>query len=196
MSSSSLDALGGETLICRIQSSRQPHCPRQVFDNDGFKAEAGGGEGGEADTEVVGYASEEEAGEASLAKIACQAGGSSLIVFGEGGIAVDVLAEAFAEDEFSVGEREIGMEVSAAGALNAVVGPEHLRTVGGFDSVGKGMKAVGAGEGDVVERVPVLGEDDVVEAGGEGVDAGEDGVAVGDGQGAAGEKVQLHVDDK
>jgi len=174
MSSSSLDALGGETLICRIQSSRQPHCPRQVFDNDGFKAEAGGGEGGEADTEVVGYASEEEAGEASLAKIACQAGGSSLIVFGEGGIAVDVLAEAFAEDEFSVGEREIGMEVSAAGAL----------------------KAVGAGEGDVVERVPVLGEDDVVEAGGEGVDAGEDGVAVGDGQGAAGEKVQLHVDDK
>ena len=44
--------------------------------------------------------------------------------------------------------------------------------------------------------VPVLGEDDVVEFFGEGVDEGDDGVAVGDGQGSAGHEVVLDVDDE
>ncbi len=53
----------------------------------------------------------------------------------------------------------------------------------------------------MVAGVPVLGEDDVVETGGDGVDAGKNGVAVGDGQGAAvsvgiGQEVKLHVDDE
>jgi len=168
----------------------------EVFEDEGFEAEAGGGEGGEADAEVVSDAGEEEAGEAAFAKIAGEAGGGDAIVFGEGGVAVDVLAEALAEDELGVRDGEVGMEVGAAGTLNAVVGPEGLGAVGGLDGVGKWVKAVGAGEGDVVRGMPVLGEDDLVEAGGEGVDAGEEGVAVRDGQGAAGEKVQLHVDDE
>jgi hypothetical protein len=60
----------------------------------------------------------------------------------------------------------------------------------------EGLLAVGAGEGDVAAGVPVLGEDDVVELRGEGVDAGEDGVAVSDRERAAGEEVELHVDDE
>ncbi len=44
--------------------------------------------------------------------------------------------------------------------------------------------------------VPVLGEDDVVEFLGEGVDEGDDGVAVCYGQGAPGHEVVLHVDDE
>ena len=89
-----------------------------------------------------------------------------------------------------MGDGEIGVEIGAVGALDAVVGPEGLGAVGGFDGVGKRVLAgVGAGEGDVVAGVPVLGEDDMVEAGGEGVDAGDDGVAVGYGQGTAGEEV-------
>ena len=47
--------------------------------------------------------------------------------------------------------------------------------------VSKWFFAVGGGEGDVLGGVPVLGEDDVVEFFGEGVDEGDDGVAVGDG---------------
>ncbi len=108
----------------------------------------------EADAEVVGDAGEEEASEAAFAKIAGEAGGGLLIVFGEGGVAVDVFAEALAEDELGVGDGEIGMELGAASALDAVVGPECLRAVegldGGLDTMWKGMKAVGAGEGDVV----------------------------------------------
>ena len=44
--------------------------------------------------------------------------------------------------------------------------------------------------------MPVLGEDDVVKVCGEGVDAGQDGVAIRDRQRAAGQEVQLHVDDQ
>ena len=123
--------------------------------------------------------------EVAFAEIAGEAGGGGAVVFGEGGVAVDVLAEAFAENELGVGDGEAGVEVGAGGALDAVVGPEVLRAVGGFDggldTVWEWLLAVGAGEGDVVARVPVLGEDDVVEAGGEGVDAGDEGVAAGDG---------------
>ena len=123
-----------------------------------------------------------------------------MIVFEERRVAVDVAAKALAEDELGVGDGEIGMEFGAASTLNAVVRPEMLRAVGGFDggldTIWKGLKAVGAGEGDVAVGVPVLREDYVVEAGGEGVDAGQNGVAVRDGQGAVGKKVQLHVDDE
>ena len=54
---------------------------------------------------------------------------------------------------------------------------------------------MGRGEGDVLGWVPVLGEDDVVEFFGEGVDEGNDGVAVFDCQGASGHEVVLDVND-
>lgn len=44
--------------------------------------------------------------------------------------------------------------------------------------------------------MPVLGENDMVEAGSESVDAGKDQIAIGDGQRAPGKEVQLHVDDE
>jgi hypothetical protein len=118
----------------------------EVFEDEGFEAEAGGREGGEADAEVVGEAGEEETREAALAEIAGEAGGGCAVVFGEGGIAVDVFAKAFAEDELGVGDGEIGVEFGTESALDAVVGPEVLGAVGGLDGVGKGVKAVGAGE--------------------------------------------------
>ena len=89
-----------------------------------------------------------------------------------------------------------GSSLGAGGVLDAVVGPEVLGAVGDLDGVEGVLAGVGAGEGDVAEGVPVLGEDDVGEAGGDGVDSGEDGVAVGDGEGTAGEEVALHVDDQ
>jgi hypothetical protein len=78
-----------------------------------------------------------------------------------------------------------------------VVGPEGLCAVGSFDGVSEGVLAgVRAGEGDVIAGMPVLGKDDVVELRGESVDAGENGVAVGNGERAAGEEVELHIDDE
>ena len=85
------------------------------------------------------------------------------------------------------------MDVSAGSLLEAVVGPEGLRAVGGFYDFVWGFVWVGAGEGDVGGRVPVLGEEDVVEAGGERVDEREDFVAAVDGEGSARHEVWLEV---
>ena len=90
-----------------------------------------------------------------------------MVVFEEGGVAVDVAAEAFAEDEFGVGDVEGWVEGCAFGVLDDVLGPEGLGAVVGFDDFER-LFVVGCGEGDVLVRVPVLGEDDVVEFSGRG----------------------------
>ena len=91
---------------------------------------------------------------------------------------------------------EAGVEFGAGSALDAVVWPEALSTVGGFDRVDEWLLVVGAGEGDVATGMPVLGEDNVVEMRGEGVDTGYDRIAISDRECAAGEEVDLHVDDE
>ena len=90
-------------------------------------------EGGEADAEVVGQAAEEDASEVALAEVSGEAGGGGVVVFEEGGVGVDVGAEAFAEDELGLGQMERGVEVGSLAVLDAVVGPEGLRAVVGFD---------------------------------------------------------------
>jgi len=112
----------------------------EVFEDDGLEAELGGGDGGEADAEIVGEAGKEEAGEFALAEVAGEAGGCA-VVFGEGGVAVDRAAEAFAEEELGMGNLEVGVEGSAGGVLDAVIGPEVLGSVGGLDRVREGLLA-------------------------------------------------------
>jgi hypothetical protein len=168
----------------------------EVFEDVAFETEGGAVDGGEADAKVVGEAAEEEASEAALAKVAGEAGGRGVVVFEEGGVAVDVLAEAFAEDELGLRDLDAGVDLGAGCVLDAVVGPEVLGAVRDLDGLEGALAGVGAGEGDVAGGVPVLGEDDVGEPGGDGVDSGDDGVAVRNGEGTAGEEVALHVDDQ
>ena len=66
-----------------------------VFDDDGFEAEVVAVDGGVADAEVVGEAAEEEALQVAFAEVAGEAGWGEVIVFEEGGVAVDVAAEPF-----------------------------------------------------------------------------------------------------
>jgi hypothetical protein len=44
--------------------------------------------------------------------------------------------------------------------------------------------------------MPILGEDDVLESRGDGVDDGNDLVAAGDGESAAGAEIILHIGDE
>ncbi len=89
-----------------------------------------------------------------------------------------------------------GMELGAGRALDAVIGPEGLLAVTGADLLEYGFPLVGVGEGVMTERMPVLGEDNVLEARGDGVDYRDDLVAARHGQSAAGAEVILHVDDE
>lgn len=169
----------------------------EVFDHIRFEAEPHGVEDGEADAEIEGQAAKEEALQTALAQKAGEAGGGVFVVLLKGRVAVDAVAKALAEDEFGVGDVEGGGECGAGRALEAVDRPQRLRAVGGFDGVDEGALAwVRVGKGDMAGGVPVLGEEDVVEAAGERVDAGEEDVAFGDGERAAGQEVGLHVDDK
>lgn len=118
-----------------------------------------------------------------------------MVVFEEGGVGVDVGAEAFAEDEFGWIDLEGGVEVGSGGVLEAVFWPKGLGAVGGLDGL-VGLAGVGGGEGDVLGGVPILGEDGVGEAGGEGVDEGDDGVAFVNFQGSTRAEVVLEVDDE
>ena len=118
-----------------------------------------------------------------------------MVVFEEGGVAVDVAAKALAKDEFGVGNVKGRMDGCAFGVLDDVFGPESLGTVGGIDDL-IGLLIVGCGEGDVFGWVPVLGEDDVVKPFCEGVDDRDYGVAVFDRQCAVGHEVILDVDDQ
>lgn len=88
------------------------------------------------------------------------------------------------------------MEGCASSLLKAVVGPEGLRAVGGCYLLIGLSAGVGAGEGDVLLGVPILGEEDVLELVGEGVDARNKGVSFDNGEGAAGAEVILNIDDE
>jgi hypothetical protein len=186
----------GEGCVGLIDAVWQVYGAAGVFEDDGLEAKGLAVDGGVADAEVVGEAAEEETVEAAFAQVSGEAGGGEVVVFEEGGVGVDGAAEAFAEDEFGVGDIEGGVKGCAFGVLEGVFGPEGLGAVGGFGRLVGVFVGVGGGEGDVLGRVPVLGEDDVGESLGESVDERNDGVATCNGQGAAGHEVVLEVDDQ
>lgn len=56
-----------------------------------------------------------------------------MVVLKEGGVAIDLAAEALAQDQFSMWDLEVGMEVSSGSALDAVIGPQCLSPIGDLD---------------------------------------------------------------
>src|SRR5690606_32369188 len=148
------------------------------------------------DAEVGGEAGEEDPLKAALAQIAGEAGAGALVVLGESGIGIDVAAEALAQHELGRGDVEIGVEGGAVGALHAMVRPEHLIAIVGADRLERLPARMRRGEGAVAGRVPVLGQDHVLEAPREPVYQRHDGIALGHGERAAGAEIVLDVDDE
>ena len=87
---------GGEGCVGFGDGVRQVDGAGGVFDDEALEAEGDAVDGGVADAEVVGEAAEEEAMEAALAQVAGEAGRGEVVVFEEGGVGVDVAAEALA----------------------------------------------------------------------------------------------------
>ncbi len=90
---------------------------------------------------------------------------------------------------------EVGMQGGAIGALDAVIGPQHLIFAVQRDHLERGPTVVGTRKGDVSGRMPVLGSDRVrkqlrVE---QLVDTGQDVGAVCDWQLAAWHEIRLDV---
>src|ERR1035441_427118 len=88
------------------------------------------------------------------------------------------------------------MERGARSVLDAMIRPQRLPAVGRCYRLVGLCAGVRAGKGDVAARVPVLGEDYMIESCGERVDGGDDLVAARNRQAAAGAEVVLQIDDQ
>ena len=86
-------------------------------------------------------------------------------------------------------------DLGAVGALDAMVGPEDLRTVMQFDRLEGLLAGMARGEGGMALRMPVLRQNDMAEGLGEPVDRRDHRIAVGHGERAAGQEIVLNVDD-
>ena len=122
--------------------------------------------------------------------------GGGAVVLEERRVRVDFGPEPFAQDEFGPGELEPGVEFRARGALHAVIGPERLFAVAHVHLFERMLAGMGAGEGVMARRMPVLGENDVLEARRDAMNDRDDCVAVGHGKSPAGAEVILYVDDE
>jgi len=89
------DVCGGKGCIGFGDGVREVDGAAGIFDDDGFEAEVVAVDGGVADAEVVGEATEEEALQVAFAEVAGETGWGDVVVFEEGGVAVDVAAESF-----------------------------------------------------------------------------------------------------
>lgn len=87
------------------------------------------------------------------------------------------------------------MKVCSVAVLDYVIGPKGLGAVVDIDGF-EVFFAVGRSERDVLRRMPVLRENDVINFFCEGVDDRDDSVSIGDGQAASGHEVVLDVDDE
>ncbi len=149
---------------------------------------------GIGDAEIQRQTDQRDLADPACAQIAFQPGGRGVVVLEKRGIAVDGRVMPFAEDQIGAIHGQIGVELRAERALDAVVGPEHLRAIGHVDHAHL-CRAMGGGEGGMPRRVPILRQDHHAEIIHHGIDPRHDLIAACHGQRAAGAEVFLHIDD-
>ena len=113
-----------------------------VFDHIGLEAGLARIERGPGDAEIRGQSGDEQALQLAGLEIGGKSGRGFAVGLGESGIAVDVLVESLANDEFGLRNREVLRKRGAVGALHAVIGPQHLLAVceiDGFERLFAGM---------------------------------------------------------
>ena len=105
-----------------------------------------------------------------------------------------VLAKTLAQNQLRVVRMQMRVESSAHASLNAMVGPQHLLAISrlnGFEGKASGM--IG-GEGVMIARVPVLGQNHMAEGGGNPIDHRHHFLAARHSKSASIAEVILHVD--
>src|SRR5262249_51350548 len=89
---------------------------------------------------------------------------------------------------------QIGMKLGAAGGLNAMVGPEHLRSISNSRGLERLLARVRRGKRVMSGRMPILRQHHVLETAGQMIDQRHDLVAARHRQPAARAEIVLHVD--
>ncbi len=86
------------------------------------------------------------------------------------------------------------MKLRSPAALNAVLRPKRLRSITQLDLLEGLLKWMGACEGGMPRRMPVLRENNMVESRRNPVNDFDHTIAIGHGQRTAGTEIVLHVD--
>ena len=146
------------------------------------------------DAEVSGEPGDKDRVNPALLQIARETGMGFLVGFHEGRVAVDVVVEAFADDQFGLRNIDVLGDLRAFGALHAMVRPQNLIAVGKLDHLERFLAFMAGRKRNVMRRVPVLRHHHVFEALGDTVDHRNHLLTILDRQTAAGQEAILHVD--
>ena len=122
-----------ESLVGGFHAAWQPYGATGILDDDALEVERGSVDCGVTDTEVVCESTYEQPLEGALAEIARETGRRGVVVLEEGRVGIDVAAETFADNELGVWQLEPGVKIGSGSCLDAVIRPERLGSVHGFD---------------------------------------------------------------
>src|SRR5204863_4758619 len=115
----------------------------------------------EEHAEIGREAAQGHAREAALAQITGKPGRRLAIILAKSRIGIDAGVIALADDQFGMRDVERRVKSGARRALDAMIRPQGLRAVTRLDRL-EGLSAgMGAREGHMPRRVPVLRDDDM-----------------------------------
>lgn len=149
---------------------------------------------GPGDAKIGSETSNKDRVDLALLEVARQTGASFFVCFQESRVAVDIVVEAFANDQFGLRNIDILGNCRTFGALNAMIRPQHLIAIGELDHFEGFLAFVAGCERNVMCGVPILRHHHVFETLGDAVDDRDYLIAVFDRQTAARQETILHVD--
>src|SRR5262249_23946817 len=165
-----------------------------VLDDDRLETLAMGVLGRVAYAKIERQPGKEDAPQAAFAQITGEPGRRRAVVLIKRRIGIDRASKALADDEGGMRNLQVVAKRGAGGFLHAMIGPEHLKPVSGFDCLKRLLSRMRRCKRQVPGRMPVLGEHDVGELAGDTVDDRHDLVPARHGEAAARAKILLHVD--
>lgn len=96
-------------------------------------------------------------------EIGGQAGARAAVTFQKGGVAIHLRVGTLAQDELCVRHLQTGMQCRVVRSLYAMRWPQHLHAVGQFDQFVRLPSRMVGGKRNVIGRMPVLRQHDVLE---------------------------------
>ena len=103
---------------------------------------------------------------------------------------------ALAQDQFGMGNVQVGVKSGAGGSLHAVIRPEDLPAIGDIDRLERLLAGMRRRKRQMPARMPVLREHDVREFGRQRINQRHNFIAARHGEATAGTEVVLDVDNE
>src|SRR5262249_7190731 len=196
VSANSRDAQRREALARGGDRAIDVDAAASVFDHHHGKALAARVLGRVAYAEIEREPRNEDSVQAPLAQITGKAGGGLAVVLVEGRVGIDPGAETLAQNELSVRNLQVVVELRTSGVLNAMIRPQDLLSVVDRDGLERTFVAMRRRERVVAGRMPILRQHHVPETRGDAIDDRHDLIAARNSKLAARAEVILDIDDQ